>query len=67
MKLILLSTSKDFFGVIDVCVQIDGKKEYTFAMKSQYDIEQFCSLLPRKPGTALNYLKTNCIKDKRDG
>jgi hypothetical protein len=61
LSVILLSTTKDFWGIYTVTVLVDGK-EYKYDMKSYYDVEQFIKLLPFHPGKALNYLKDNCIK-----
>lgn len=64
MKLLHLSTAKDYFGIYTVCVQIDDKKQYSYDMKSEYDVEQFLQLLRHKPGKALGYLKKYCIKEE---
>lgn len=57
MKLLHLSTTKDCFGVIDVTVRVNGKKEYTFSVTSQHDVDTFLEQLHYHPGKALNYLK----------
>jgi hypothetical protein len=64
MKLFHSRTVKDMFGVFDVTVTVNDKKEYTFSMKSEYDVNQFLGELKRHPGKALNYLKKNCIPRK---
>lgn len=54
----LLSKTKDFFGIWEVCVLINGK-EYTYPVTSEYAVEKFERLLrgPHpKPGKALHML-----------
>jgi hypothetical protein len=62
MKLQHLSTERDCFGVFDVCVRVDSKKDYTFSLPSEYAMEEFLRLLCYHPGKALNYLKKFAIK-----
>lgn len=62
MKLLLLCTVKDCFGITDVTVLVNNKKEYTFSLKSEYDVEVFNEKLRFHPGKALNYLKKCSIK-----
>lgn len=62
MKLLLLSTTKDFFGLHDITVRVNGKKDYTFTLTSDHDVEAFMDILKHHPGKALNYLKRVCIK-----
>lgn len=57
MKLFVSSIVKDFTGLIDVTVVVNGKKEYTFTLSSQYDLDEFERLLKHNPGKALNWLK----------
>lgn len=57
MKLFVSSVVKDFTGLIDVTVVVNGKKEYTFTLSSQYDLDEFERLLKHNPGKALNWLK----------
>jgi hypothetical protein len=65
MKLIHLSTKTDCFGVSEVAVQVDDKKEYIYSLKSQYDIDVFLEQLRFHPGKALNYLKRVSIKAEK--
>ena len=57
MKLFVSSIVKNFTGLIDVTVVVNGKKEYTFTLSSQYDLDEFERLLKHNPGKALNWLK----------
>ncbi len=62
LSVILLSITKDFWGIYTVTVLVNGK-EYKYDMKSYYDVEQFTKLMTFHPGKALNYLKHSCIKE----
>ncbi len=62
MKLTLLGYKVDCFGVINVAVQVNDKKEYIFPLSSWFDLEEFMQLLQFHPGKALNYLKKVQIK-----
>ena len=62
MNLEVLMTKKDWTGLIDITVRIDGGKEYTFTLPSQYDLEYFEKMRKRTPGAALNYLKRVEVK-----
>jgi hypothetical protein len=64
MRIILLSAVKDWTGLIDVTVRVNGKKDYTFTVSSQYDVDEFEKLLKHNPGKALNWLKK--VKIKRE-
>ena len=57
MKLFIVSIVKDWTGLIDVTVRINGKKDYTFTLSSQFDLEEFERVLRFNPGKALNILK----------
>ena len=57
MKLFVVSIVKDWTGLIDVTVRVNGKKDYTFTVKSQFDVDEFEKLLIHNPGKALNWLK----------
>lgn len=57
MKLFIVSIVKDWTGLIDVTVRVNGKKDYTFTLSSQFDLEEFEKMLKFNPGKALNYLK----------
>ena len=63
MTLQHLSTVRDCFGVFEVTVKINGKdKEYTFPLRSQFDVDEFDRLFTHHKGKALNWLKNNCIR-----
>ena len=62
MKLFILSIMKDWTGLIDVTVRVNGKKDYTFTVSSQFDVDEFERLLKHNPGKALNWLKKVKIK-----
>jgi hypothetical protein len=62
VKLLHLSTTIDCFGVHEVLVRVDNKKDYTFSLKSDYDLRQFLEELRHHPGKALNYLKRVALK-----
>lgn len=57
MKLTVISVAKDWTGLIDVTVRVNGKKDYTFTLSSQYDLDEFERLSKHNPGKALNWLK----------
>ena len=57
MKIFIVSIVKDWTGLIDVTVRVNGKKDYTFTLSSQFDLEEFEKMLKFNPGKALNYLK----------
>jgi hypothetical protein len=61
MKLIIVSIVKDWTGLIDVTVRVNGKKDYTFTLSSQFDLEEFERISKYNPGKALNYLKDRNI------
>ena len=63
MKLFVSSIKKDWTGLIDVTVVINSKKEYTFTLSSQFDLEEFERLVLHNPGKALNWLKKVKIKN----
>ena len=62
MKIFVVSAVKDWTGLIDVTVRVNGKKDYTFTLSSQFDVDEFEKLLKFNPGKALNWLKKNKIK-----
>lgn len=62
MKVLHLSTTKDCFGIWDVCVRVNGVKEYTFPLCCEDDVDEFLRLLRFHPGKALNHLKKVKIK-----
>lgn len=64
VKLTLVSIVKDIYGVYDVSVIINDNKEYTYSLKSEYDVNEFRRLCEHTPGKALNWLKNNCIKEE---
>jgi hypothetical protein len=57
MKLIIVSIVKDWTGLIDITVRVNGKKDYTFTLSSQFDLDEFEKALRFNPGKALNILK----------
>jgi hypothetical protein len=63
MKLTHLSTSIDCFGIHEVTVRVDGKKDYTFPLRSEYEVDEFLEEMKHRPGKALNWLKKVAIKD----
>lgn len=57
LTICLVSKIRDCFGVIEVCVLINGK-EYTYPISSEFKLRKIESLLYRKkPGKALNLLR----------
>lgn len=64
MKLIIVSIAKDWTGLIDLTVRVNEKKDYTFTLSSQYDLDEFERLLKHNPGKALNWLKKVKIKEE---
>lgn len=57
MTICLISKVKDFFGVWEVSILIDGK-EYTYPISSEFALKKFEVLLKkRRYGKALNILK----------
>jgi hypothetical protein len=57
LTLCLTSEVEDFFGVIEVCVLLNGK-EYTYPINSKFALEKFKKLLGKnQPGKALDVLK----------
>ena len=62
MKLLVLSILKDFFGLRDVTVRVNDKKDYTFTLTSNHAVEEFMEILKYHPGKALNYLKKYGVK-----
>ncbi len=67
MKIFIVSIVKDWTGLIDVTVRVNGKKDYTFTVKSQFDVDEFERLLAHNPGKALNWLKKTKIKEDSHG
>jgi len=65
MKIFIVSVMKDWTGLIDVTVRVNGKKDYTFTLSSQFDFEEFERLLKHNPGKALNWLKKTEIKSEK--
>lgn len=65
MKIFIVSAVKDWTGLIDVTVRVNGKKDYTFTLSSQFDVDEFEKLLKFNPGKALNWLKKNKIKGEK--
>jgi hypothetical protein len=65
MKIFVVSAVKDWTGLIDVTVRVNGKKDYTFTLSSQFDVDEFEKLLKFNPGKALNWLKKNKIKGEK--
>ncbi len=57
MRIFIVSVVKDWTGLIDATVRVNGKKDYTFTLSSQFDLEEFEKMLKFNPGKALNYLK----------
>ena len=51
--------------MIDVTVRVNDKKDYTFTLSSQFDVDEFEKLLKFNPGKALNWLKKNKIKGEK--
>ena len=64
MRLFVVSIVKDWTGLIDVTVRVNGKKDYTFTVKSQFDLDEFERLLVHSPGKALNWLKKVKINEE---
>jgi hypothetical protein len=64
MKIFVVSAVKDWTGLIDVTVRVNGKKDYTFTLSSQFDLDEFNKLLVHNPGKALNWLKKVEIKSE---
>ena len=64
MRIFIVSVVKDWTGSIDVTVRVNGKKDYTFTLSSQFDFEEFERLLKHNPGRALNWLKKAKIKNE---
>ena len=56
MKLVHLSTVKDYSGIYSIDVLIDGKP-YNYEVASSYQYDEFLKKLKRRPGAALNLLK----------
>jgi len=65
MKLFVSSVERDWTGLIDVSIVINNKKEYTFTLSSQFDLEEFERLTLHNPGKALNWLKQVKIKNEK--
>ena len=65
MKIFVVSAVKDWTGLIDVTVRVNGKKDYTFTLSNQFDVDEFEKLLKFNPGKALNWLKKNKIKGEK--
>lgn len=59
MILIVTQIKKDWTGMIDVTVLVNGRKEYTFTLTSEQDLEEFERLRVHNPGRAFNFLKNN--------
>ena len=59
MILIVTQIKKDWTGMIDVTVLVNNKKEYTFTLTSEQDLEEFERLRVHNPGRAFNFLKNN--------
>jgi hypothetical protein len=57
MILQMLAVSKDYFGLFDVTVRVDDKREYTFVVRSQHEVDAVIREMRYKPGKALNMLK----------
>lgn len=64
MRIFVVSIVKDWTGLIDVTVRVNGKKDYTFTLSSQFDLDEFNKLLVHNPGKALNWLKKAKIKSE---
>jgi len=64
MRIFIVSVVKDWTGLIDVTVRVNGK-DYTFTLSSQFDFEEFERLLKHNPGKALNWLKRTKIKNEK--
>ena len=64
MKIFVVSIVRDWTGLIDVTVRVNGKKDYTFTLSSQFDLDEFNKLLVHNPGKALNWLKKVKIKSE---
>jgi hypothetical protein len=52
-----LQTKKDFFGLHDVTVVVNGSGEYTYTLGSEHEVDVFVAKMRFHPGRALNYLK----------
>lgn len=65
MKLFVSSVKRDWTGLIDISIVINNKKEYTFTLSSQFDLEEFERLALHNPGKALNWLKQVNIKNEK--
>jgi hypothetical protein len=57
--LIVTQIKKDWTGMIDITVLVNGRKEYTFTLTSEQDLEEFERLRVHSPGRAFNFLKNN--------
>jgi hypothetical protein len=66
MKLVVISAMKDWTGLIDVTVRVNGKKDYTFTLSSQFDLDEFERIVEHNPGKALNWLKQVKVKENKE-
>jgi len=57
-----LSTTKDWTGLFEVTVVVNGKATYTYVVRSQFDVDEFEKKLWKHPGSALNWLKKVAIE-----
>lgn len=65
LKFIIVSEEKDFFGLWEICIQINYV-EYTYTLNSSYAIEQIKKHLRKnRYGAALNLLKEWCMFDPK--
>lgn len=62
MTLTWTMIKKDWSGMSEVTVLIDQKKEYTFVLKTDFEVEEFKKLNRFNSGKALNYLKDRNVK-----
>jgi hypothetical protein len=53
---------KDHFGVLDVAVRINSRKEYIYALGSEHEFEVFLEKMTHSPGVALAYIKRVAIR-----
>jgi hypothetical protein len=65
LKMVHVSTIRNFDGLLDFTVFTTGDKEYTFVLKSERDAKQGESLIKHKHyGKAMNFLKKVCVREE---
>ena len=64
LRLVHLATSKDFFGLYDVAVLVNGK-EYSYTVRTKYEVDRFVKVMRYQPGKALNLLKKGNISERQ--